>query len=357
MRQLYSSDSKTRQEAYASLVNYGIWDAHSPLDAFERIFQSLADEGKNAFRSALGTALRQVNTDVYPPLGIRDLIYLIGFTEAFESLAAIPSVLADASNWDGIEAEFYFNAVAVLKGLGKSPQAYDASRRLMTTKLFPSHYIFDGYEALVLGDPSHWADDLLLFGERFISVQNWQPKFWKDASLSWFDTRVKLLADTVLGKLSLSTISTGLLKLESVSDSVDTNQPVGKLLIELFRPGGSLSRTTTSSGTVQLALPGSNIRENWPEHLHSIDTYLWSTGLESNLERSSVPVLTVGALEGLRLTHPDDAALLAELWCRDEYKNPHQNVVVPYSEMEARRWAKSRHAQLTLVNPDERLAL
>lgn len=276
---LYATDAAVRAEAFGSVVDFGIWTPNSPVDVFERLFNSLNAQGKATFKLALGIAFCETRPDIVPDTALCDLIYLIGFSEAYQALDSISCMIADGTSWHAIDSTVYFEALAVLKGMGKSPQAYSATRRLVTARHFPEYFAFDAYEALVLGKPSAWADDLLWLRPRLSALRNLKQISDVAVDQDWYLSRVQSLATDVIAQCSLATISAGMDAIETEPSCLDVRDVVGDILIALLGDAGALKLTIADNGQTVLAVGKSSVCELWPTSLDQIDTFLFSNGI------------------------------------------------------------------------------
>ena len=289
---MYSPDPIAATDDASFAVTHAVFSAESPLSFFQNLYDNLSSKGKNSFRQSLGIALRHAPEDGSYPIIVRDFIYLIGFTEAYESLDAISITLADASRWSDARPELYINALAVLKGLAKSPHAYETCRTLVTAPHFPQRYIFDAYEVLAIGapftrisdgepSPANWAIDLIWLANRFRAAESWKPTKYKDKTKSWFDSRLQMMVADTIEQFSLHTVLNGLRYIEVRSTHLDIREVVGKILIIMFGPTGAFRRVAETDGSISLFHSNRpSIRAPWPLDFNGIDTYLWSLGCE-----------------------------------------------------------------------------
>ena len=247
----------------------------SPVAALEAIYKCLPSTEKLAFRESLGIALCDANPDTFPLSAAADLVYLIGYTEARESLPALVAAIADVSDWGAHHEVLFIDALAILKGLGKSELAYETTRRICSAPKFPVHFILDAYEALVIGKPSQWASDFIDLNEQLIAMESASAPINEHSPRAWFQIRIDHVAREVLARCSLATIASGLETFELEPEMISLGAPVSVLLLALFGPEGPFIRLDEQRKFYLRSVPAR--KEKWSDDWDNLNYFLGDT--------------------------------------------------------------------------------
>lgn len=288
---IHANDRSARNSALQEFIDSFGFLPESPITALEAAYRNRDTDGARAsFRKALGIALREANPDTFPSQAAVDLIYMVGFTEAFEALPSFVIAIGDVANWGEAHESLFVNALAVLKGLGKSPDAYDTTAKLLTSPRFPHWYILDAYEALVIGNAANWASDFLNLCTALRASQGQSPDLAIYPGRSWFRVRIDHIARNVIAKCSLATIASGLSEINNATTQLSIRTPTSDLLLALFGPAGPLEVIDTDDQRVFRLRASPSIQQPWLLAWDTLAAFLDGAGehsAESRIEHIS----------------------------------------------------------------------
>ena len=288
---IHASDRSARNSALQEFVGAFGFLPESPITALEAVYRNRDTDGtRTSFRKALGIALREANPDTFPSQAAVDLIYLVGFTEAFEALPSFVIAIGDVANWGDAHESLFVHALAVLKGLGKSPDAYDTTAKLLTSPRFPLWHILDAYEALVIGNAAHWASDFLNLCTPLRDSQDQSPDPTMYPGRSWFRIRIDHIARNVIAKCSLATIASGFAEINRVNTQLSVGTPTSDLLLALFGPEGPLEVIDTEDQRAFRLRDSPSMQQPWLLAWDTLAAFLDGAGshsAESRIEHIS----------------------------------------------------------------------
>lgn len=257
--------------------NPSVW--HSAVDAFGAFHNALPMRSRSLFRHGVAQALRRAQPGQFPPEGVVDLVLLAGAVQAEAAIEPMVDLITDGGQWQTQIDALEVPILAVLKGMGRSREAYGPAKRLLGQ--LPNHLVFDAYEVLLGGQPRHWHKDFIELLPRFEAALAEGPPDVTNAD-EWFGWRMSLLVQQHLALLSLPTLLTGLLSLHvfarTHTDTLHDAHPVARLLVTLFsKSEGPFERCHSQEGHLWLRHKASNNgqRLRWPiSDLIRFDTLL-----------------------------------------------------------------------------------
>lgn len=147
-------------------------EKESPVIGFTAIYQQLETETQKLhFRESIGdNLLKHGNEEDAPAGALEDLIYLIGTTNAVESLnALLPTVgngLLGKRNPD-----YLYHTIAALKSLKPSPQIQETMSQLTDSSNFDDGYLFEAIGIMSKCVPHKTFEFLLRFQLRLTKLR------------------------------------------------------------------------------------------------------------------------------------------------------------------------------------------
>lgn len=261
----------------------------TPLDAFTLFYKGLDPAFQTPFRAAIGRALRQARPGHFPDDGVALLLVLAGNIQAHEAIEAVVDSLIDGGKWGARIPSLFVDALAILKGMAPSLEAYDHGTRLAGNSDFPSWLVFDALEVLLAGRSSAWAKSIVtLLPVLSKATTDGPPAVERgQARETWFEGRLKKLVATRLRPLSPQTVVNGLRELGpllglDVAQELVFGRPLGSLLVLLLEPPDGAFTTIEGKGGIKwLAPSGSSViqRALWPEDAAPVDIFLFERGV------------------------------------------------------------------------------
>lgn len=143
----------------------------SLLDDIEFIYEQYIPEDKKiVFRRSLGRLLRQSTDDAqFPEPAISDLIYIMAKVRAHESLESLAPVVGRGKY--GVDKQWLqYEAIATLKTLLPAREAILGLRDLVTLQNFHEAYSFDVLIALCRAEPTDWLSAFELLRGRIANL-------------------------------------------------------------------------------------------------------------------------------------------------------------------------------------------